>query len=280
MSTAVYLNLDDAWPPGVLEIPTRDLREWGPRLRYIARRRDIESFHQILSADAPRFILYGSGDFHHLAGMLIRRVKSRPFTLISFDNHPDWDVKPPYWSCGGWAARTLYTGQVEHVSVWGCGNFELSWPARWSADWKMLNAGKLTINAWAERQSPATSRRFNCMTRENWRDRFITFCEGLAGLDVYVTVDFDCLRQEEAITNWENGLFTTEEVAWAIRQLRQSAHFIGADVCGAYSPPVYQRWGQRFAGNWDHPKLPPVDVARARELNVAALGVIWPAIVH
>ena len=58
-----------------------------------------------------------------------------PFTLVSFDNHPDWDIKPPYWSCGGWAARTLYTSRVERVSVWGCGNFELRWPSRLSADW-------------------------------------------------------------------------------------------------------------------------------------------------
>ncbi len=52
------------------------------------------------------------------------------------------------------------------------------------------------------------------MTRQNWRERFGHFVDGLKGERVYVTVDLDCLRAEEAITNWENGLFTAEDVAW------------------------------------------------------------------
>jgi len=279
MRKSIYLDLDGAWAQAPLGLPTRDARQWGKRLRYIARRRDIDAFWDDVGADLGDFVLYGSGDFHHLAGALIRRITTTPFTLVSFDNHPDWDIRPPYWSCGGWAARTLYTGRVDRVSVWGCGNFELQWPARLFADRKALRAGTLEVHAWAERQPPAVQKRFNCMTRENWRERFERFATSMKGRPVYITVDMDCLRTEEAITNWENGLFTVADVAWAIGVLRSNANLLGGDVCGAYSPPEYERFGQRFAGKWDHPKLPEIDLNAARERNIRPLNLIWQALV-
>ena len=83
----------------------------------------------------------------------------------------------------------------------------------------------------------------------------------------------------EAVTNWENGLFTAADVAWAIGRLREQCRVIGGDLCGAYSPPVYARRRQRFAGNWDHPKLPPSDPAVASRTNRTALETIWPAMI-
>jgi hypothetical protein len=275
-SSGLYLNLDDAWGDSPLSLPTRDVRAWGPRLRYIARRRDIDAFWNEVGSDLPRFVLYGSGDFHHLAGALIRRIETTPVILVSFDNHPDWDVRPPYWACGGWAARTIKTGRIERVSVWGCGNFELQWPSRLFADRAVLKTGRFEINAWAERQPPAVQKQFNCMTRKNWRTRFEQFVAGIKGKPVYVTVDLDCLRIEEATTNWENGLFTAEDVAWAVELLHASANVVGADLCGARSAPVYERFSQRFAGNWDHPKMAPVDREIAEKTNQIALRTIWP----
>lgn len=247
-------------------------------MRYIARQKDIDAFLADTLPDLGQFILYGSGDFHHLAGALIRRISDTPFTLVSFDNHPDWDIKPPYWACGGWAARTLKTGQANKVSVWGCGNFELQWPARLTADWKALRAGALEVHAWAERQPVAVAKRFNCMTRDNWRSRFQHFAAGLKDRPVYITVDLDCLRAEEAVTNWENGLFTAEDVAWAIGQLRASATVLGGDVCGAWSAAAYARTLQRLASRWDHPAIPIVDANTAQQINARALAALWPAL--
>ncbi|MDB5174276.1 MAG: hypothetical protein JWN51_3049 [Phycisphaerales bacterium] len=275
---AVYLNLDDAWEKGVLGLRERDARDWGPRLRYIARKKDVEAFYREIGQDLAPFILYGSGDFHHLAGALIRRIGPGPVTLVSFDNHPDWDVRPPYWACGGWAARTLATGRVEQVSVWGCGNFELRFPSRLFANHSALRSGKLQIHAWAERQPPAVQKRFDCMMRENWRERFERFANGLTGRNVYVTVDMDCLRAHDAVTNWENGLFAAEDVAWAIGALRASANMVGGDVCGAYSPQAYARSFQRFAGKWDHPKFAVPNEAEARKVNRKSLEKIWSAL--
>ena len=281
MADTTHVVLDDAWPGGVLGLPELDAREWGPRLRYVAPRALVDRFARTVAPRLAPFVLYGSGDFHYLSGVFVRRAAAGagPLTLVSFDNHPDWDVRPPYWSCGGWAARASRDERVAKVSVWGCGNFELRFPARTFADRRALRAVGLEVHAWAERQPPSVRSRFDCMSREDWHARFERFAASLAGTGVYVTVDMDCLAADEAATNWENGLFTAADVAWAIETLRAHASVVAGDVCGAWSEPRYERHGQRFAGRWDHPKLAPPDPARASDLNVRALETIWPALV-
>ena len=71
----------------------------------------IEQFYERIQNQLAPFIVYGSGDFHHLSALWIRRVK-RPLMVISFDNHPDWDIRPPKWCCGGWVNRAL---ELPHV---------------------------------------------------------------------------------------------------------------------------------------------------------------------
>lgn len=281
----VHFNLDDAWAccgPGVMTVPPDlshiDLSGWGRRLRYHGRRDEVEAFYRAVEPHLTPFVLYGSGDFHYLAAIFLRRI-SGPITVISFDNHPDWDIRPPHWSCGGWVNRALEMPQVRRVCVWGCGNYELQFPSRLFANRRALRSGTLEVYPWAERQSRSVCRRFDCMTRQNWRERFERFCESLSGQDVYVTVDLDCLRAEEAVTNWENGLFTADDVAWAVRTLRQSARVVGGDLCGGYSEPIYARGFQRFAAQWDHPKTPRMRSERAREVNLLALGKLWPTLV-
>jgi hypothetical protein len=153
--------------------------------------------------------------------------------------------------------------------VWGCSNFELNWP-----HWLFGNR-RVEVHAWADRYRGT---HFDTFTRDDWRRRFEEFAESLRGRDVYITVDMDCLREQDAITNWENGLFSAEEVAWAVGRLRSAANVIGGDICGAYSPPIYERRLQRFAAEWDRPKLPPRDMDSARAINTASLRMIWPAL--
>jgi hypothetical protein len=283
---ATLLDLDGAWgppEPGVFE--RVDARAWGPRVRCFAKPADVEAFDRDVLAGLPSFVLSGSGDFHHLTALLLRRLTS-PTVVVSFDNHPDWDVRPPRWACGGWVNRALDLWHVRRVSVWGCGNFELRRPHTLFANRRALRTGRLEVHAWAERQPAAVRRRFDCMTRDDWRERFERFVAGLCGPEpdgypplVYVTVDLDALRAEEAVTNWEGGLFTAADVAWAIGRLRGGAHVVAGDVCGAWSPPAYARRMQRFAAEWDRPRQPPPDPAAALAVNRAALATIWPALV-
>jgi hypothetical protein len=47
--------------------------------------------------------------------------------------------------------------------------------------------------------------RKGAILRDNWRERFEEFAKRLAGENVYVTIDLDCLCVEQAVTNWESG---------------------------------------------------------------------------
>jgi hypothetical protein len=81
---------------------------------------------------------------------------------------------------------------------------------------------------------------------------------------------------EEAVTNWESGRFTVADLELALGKLSESSRIIGGDICGAYSPPQYARWKQRFAAEFDRPKLAPPDLEKARAANLATLEKLWP----
>ena len=275
MGTALHIDLDGAWPREALPGAYLDARAWGPRLRYSARAEDIEAFAAEVAGVGKALTLFGSGDFHHLSALWLRRI-TEPVTVISFDNHPDWDVRPPRWGCGTWLNRALELPHVESVAVWGCGNFELDWPGHLFTNRRALLAGQLRVWPWTERLAPSGRRRFPGLTAGDWRAQFQTFAAGLAGRRLYVTVDLDCLTAAESATNWEHGLFTAADVAWAIGELRGRGEIVGGDLCGAYSPPAYARWRQRLLAQWDHPRIAaPADAAAC---NARALAAIWPAL--
>lgn len=271
----MHLDLDGAWPAD-LGLAVRDLREWGPRLRFSAPPREIAAFDQALGETLPPFLVYGSGDFHHLTALWVRRQKSLT-TVVSFDNHPDWDIRPPRWGCGSWVNRALEWPHVESVSVWGCGNFECWWPGRIFGNNRAERAGRLQVHAWADDRSVKDRARRGAILRANWREKFSEFVRQIGAVRVYVTVDLDCLRAEEAATNWESGRFSLEEVAWAIELLGRGGRIGAGDICGAWSPAVYARRKQRFASEIDHPKLPTRDAAEMQRINLIALRRILAA---
>jgi hypothetical protein len=163
--------------------------------------------------------------------------------------------------------------------VWGCGNFECWWPGRLFGNRRAEREGRLEVHRWADDRPLSDQARPGAILRANWREHFAQFVQALGGSNVYVTVDLDCLCEEEAVTNWESGDFTVEDVAWALTQLRaSSAQIVGGDICGAFSPPTYARRKQRFAAKLDHPKLPPRDLEAATKINLRAFETLWPVL--
>ncbi|MFL6520411.1 MAG: hypothetical protein ACJ8NS_09355 [Chthoniobacterales bacterium] len=273
----MHLNLDDAWSDLPSDLPVVDAREWGPRLRFSAPSGLIEDFFREYESRVAPFLVYGSGDFHHLTALWIRRVRE-PFVLVSFDNHPDWDVRPPRWGCGGWINRALELPSLQKVGVWGCGNFECWWPRQFFGNRRAERSGELEVHPWADGRRASEQNRRGAIVAANWRARFTQFVQALAGSNVYVTIDLDCLRAEDAVTNWESGRFTVDDVSWAVAELRTKTKIVAGDICGAYSPPKYARAKQRFAAEMDHPKLPAIDVDAARKINRRAFDTLWPAL--
>lgn len=273
---ALHLNLDDAWPNDSTGLLAADALSWGPQLRFSAPPRLVEQFSRERASDlAAPFLLYGSGDFHYLTALRLCFV-AEPLLLVAFDNHPDWDVRPPKWACGGWVNRALELSNVKLVSVWGCGNFECWWPHQIFGNHRAERAGILEVHPWADERPVKDQQRKGAILREDWREHFEEFAKRLGGKNIYVTIDLDCLRGEQATTNWESGRFTVADLEWGLGKLREFAPIIGGDICGAYSPPKYARRKQRFAAEFDRPKIAPPNLEKARATNLAALEKLWP----
>ena len=273
-----HLNLDDAWRDQPFGLPTVDARSWGPKLRFSAPPHLIAQFYRECETHlASSFLLYGSGDFHHLTALRLRCV-AEPIIVVSFDNHPDWDVRPPKWGCGGWVNRALELSQVRRVSVWGCGNFECWWPHQIFGNRRAERAGTLEVHPWADERPVKDRQRRGAILRDNWRQHFEQFLKDVGATKLYVTIDLDCLRVQEAVTNWESGHFTIADLQWALGKLRESSRIVGGDICGAYSPPRYARFKQHLAAEFDHPKLQLPATDDIRTINLAALAKLWPAL--
>ena len=276
--SAQHIDLDGAWPKNTLQnARLLDCRAWGPRLRYCTPGKIVEAFYREVADKLTPFTLFGSGDFHHLTALWLRQFE-QPFLLISFDNHPDWDTRPPHWCCGTWMNRALESPLLKKVAIWGCANFELNPPHRWFANHAALRSGRLEVWPWIDRFGPSARRRWTGINAENWQDQFAKFAAGVGESPVYVTIDMDCLKPETATTDWEQGLFTPQDIAWALDKLREFTTIIGGDVCGAHSPAAYTRWTQRQTALIDHPKKPAPDAESALRANQAAAGVIWTAL--
>jgi hypothetical protein len=271
-SIGLHVDFDGAASAAAdaLGLETFDARPWGPRLRMVARSRDVEAFYQHIRPRLRPFTLFGSGDFHHLSALWLRRC-NQPFTLVMFDNHPDWDWRPPRWSCGGWLNRALELPNCSRIIVLGCGNFELEYPARLFG----RKDQRLEIRPWAERVSPRIRERYRCLDQTSLHMVASELAAELGGSPVYISIDLDAHSRTEAVTNWESGLFTIEQLTSLITQLRHAASIIGGDICGGYSRPTFERLLQRLAHKWDHPKLSMPNGPLIADRNARAMGTLW-----
>ena len=96
MFSTLHVDLDGAWSrDAATGAEYLDARQWGPRLRFSAPRAEMERFYEEVRPRLAPFTLYGSGEFHHLSALWLRQFRD-PVVLVSFDNHPDWDVRPPH----------------------------------------------------------------------------------------------------------------------------------------------------------------------------------------
>ncbi len=279
---AAWLELDNAWdfplPAEMRSLPRIDAAEIGRSLRFITSRRAIEKFYEQFGSRFRSFMLSGSGDFHHLSAVFVRRIRE-PFVILSFDNHPDWDIRPPYWSCGAWVNRALEYRFVEQIAVWGCGSFECRFPWRLLGNRVACRANRLWVAPW-KAEGTAYPDWLHPVTAMNWRGAFVKYLESLHTRSVYVTIDLDCLKESDAVTNWENGQFSVEDVIWALDLIRSKAVMVGGDLCGAFSTLSYGSWFQTLAGRFDHPRQRTVQDSDRRSINSRVLQAIWPRLIH
>ena len=258
------------------------LQDWGPRIRIASSFAAYRRFEQACAerwsdhADGPVLTLYGSGDFHHVTLALLRRLR-KPFNLLILDKHPDWMRGIPFMHSGTWLNHAFKLPNLRSVFHIG-GDLDFDNSFYWFAPWPQLRSGVVTV-------VPAV----RSFTRGRWRDvpnrplresadRVMTGARltallteagaDLARYPLYITLDKDLMRVDDAAVNWDSGCLQLSEVQSVLSGFVTACggRLAGMDIVGDWSP-VRVRGLMRHVLHWtEHPSL-RVDPAEAAERN-------------
>ncbi len=246
-----------------------DLRDLGPALRLWSRQKNIGAARTRIAASNdphPSITFLGSGDFHHLAALLIERI-TQPFTVLHFDNHPDWVRLAPRWHCGSWVNRMLELPNVQRVVTIGPCSDDLVDPGRKGGNLPALDAGRLALFPWQHAPSRVRHRLADGRGHE-WRDGRVHWrnlgerkledavrlvLDAIPTGTVWITIDKDVLPEHEALTNWDQGRMPLAALTAMLRAVGHHKRILGADICGEYSPPRHANWLKRMESKFDQP---------------------------
>jgi len=245
-----------------------DLRREGPGLRLWATTPKRAAFLRCLRGLPPPpgcgalVTFLGSGDYHHLSAVLIAaavEAADRPITVIHFDNHPDWDRLPPAWHCGSWINRLLEVPRVERIITLGPCSDDLDAPQCKTGHVAAMARGRLELHPWRRRPSRVWGKINDGIGRRregrhlvwdnlvdlDWTRFLLDLVKRLPTETVWITIDKDVLRPEDAKTNWDQGEMPLDALLEAVRRLCAGRDVLGIDVCGEYSPHSLRQWVER-----------------------------------
>jgi len=274
-------------------------------LRYWCQMEEMNELKQLLVSSVGsmrrKVILYGSGDYHHLAYIGISLV-DEPVTVIHFDNHTDFGrVRRGDIGFGSWVTNTLRLPQVRKVVQFGidkCFSVGRGTPmpsgpvARWVS---ILSTGKVEIH----RNSIRRSVMFG---RSNAVLPFVKFRAGLfttqaiwknmrdnggieATLDavlptlptdaIYLTIDKDVLKESDSFTNYrgDQGMLTLPELLAAVTLIGKEKRVIGADICGDGSYSIRRAGSVKWlTARWMNRKIPTHAFSSQRNISLNEEG--------
>lgn len=70
---------------------------------------------------------------------------------------------------------------------------------------------------------------------------------------VWITIDKDVLPEHETLTNWDQGQMPLTALLAMLQAVGDRKRILGADICGAYSPPHHGNWLKRIESRMDQP---------------------------
>lgn len=159
-----------------------------------------------------------SGNYHYVSKFWIDKIKE-PFSLIVFDHHSDMQTARfnDMISCGCWIKVILDTNPyLRTVYIIGAKEESVNAiPSQYRNRVKFYNETELF--------------------QEDRRNQFI-----LENTDhpLYISIDKDILNTTSAITNWDQGSLSLENLEKLLILILTKTRVIGVDVCGEYSEPA------------------------------------------
>ncbi len=283
--TIRILNFDDAVAEQKIIVDRYhpvivDLKSLGPSVRLWSNRSHAKQVSAAFRPEHKNALTFlGSGDFHHISSLLIAQFEE-PITVIVFDHHPDWDIFPPKLGCGAWVSRVLENPRVVKVLLLGMGSDDLTGKGLLTGNLGALKNDRVEIYPLGHACSVVPFRRVSQNHSADvqqglytahifWKglpdhdapDAFLSILQRISTQKVYISIDKDCLRKEDAITNWEEGRLSLESLLWMLGMIKKKFDIVGMDVTGDYSPLQLSGIWKNLCSRWDHPKgqgVPPL----------------------
>lgn len=159
-----------------------------------------------------------SGDYHYLTEFWTEKV-NQPFSLVLFDHHTD--MQTPLFeellSCGSWVKSMLdHNDQLQKVYLIGLSEQQAA-----------------TI--------PATYRDRVTAYSDTRLHKHLLESQPLALSEpVYISIDKDVLDPQSAITNWDQGSLTLNELKTLLTLILRHEQVIGIDICGECTTTLHQ----------------------------------------
>ena len=249
-------------------------------------RRELEKRIPDQAKNAVTFL--GSGDFHHVADILISR-HNEPVSVIDFDFHPDWDTAFPLLHCGSWVRQTMRNRNVRKLVMLGASSKDLSPFSLQTGDLGSLRGDKIEIYPYSSppaavffRAVPPNisirTKKYPFFTRIYWNELkdknitefFLHIIRRFPTKKVYVTVDKDCLRPDDALTNWDQGNLSLDDLLTMLKIIKENLDIVGMDITGDYSPIRVDGVFKKITSRLDHPKK--IKAAELPEPSVTAVN--------
>lgn len=153
-------------------------------------------------------VLIGSGNYHYVTYLLLKEI-NEPFTLVLFDRHTDAEGGDDVISCGSWVSYTLKHPRLQKVVIVG--------PTASSHQLRL--SPNMTVLPFDD--------------HDEWPKALI---EAIPTGSIYISIDKDALRREDAVTNWDQGVIPLSQLLACLRLLLFHKKVLGVDICGEYPP--------------------------------------------
>jgi len=175
---------------------------------------------------------FDSGNYHYMTRIFTKTI-GMPYVLVFFDHHTD--MKPAMFdmlSCGSWAKAVVDKDPFLQ---------------------KMLILGPpksaVSDDMCLEKVCFLTQEDLQHVSEEGFLPLLPeAFIEDLKKYPIYLSLDKDVLGEEDAITNWDQGDMTLDQMKRMIAELQEAASsghginenqgLLGVDICGNLPHPA------------------------------------------
>ena len=152
------------------------------------------------------------GNYHYVSFLLLKKIKT-PFSLVVFDHHTDMMTSAfgDLLSCGSWIREALIgVENLKQVILIGVDD-ELE---------KTIEPG--------DRKKIILYTEGEIRKNQNWAAKAVKQIE----FPVYFSIDKDVFDPREAMTDWDQGTMTLDQLELFCILAAEKQEILGADVCG------------------------------------------------